>query len=212
MNFACVILFIACVYTLGPIELNETYFRKHIVVSNSQGYTTYGNWFILFYTLECKSCRVLLPLFNNYTTSLNMTGYRYGRIDCYYHSSVCEMFNLEGYPALRAVYNNTFSKYNQPFTKENIFVFLVSQDHTTGIQIPIPPTWQSKLLGRAKLLVLPPFWVYEFAKEKQYFVLSVILFWLIITNMATMYLVNFITRFRKRKINSRRTKSKPKIR
>ncbi|XP_043271385.1 thioredoxin domain-containing protein 5 isoform X2 [Venturia canescens] len=76
----------------GLVELTEDTFDKHVAS---------GHHFVKFYAPWCGHCQKLAPTWDDLGQSLGHDKFvSIGKVDCTQHRSVCEQFDIKGYPTL----------------------------------------------------------------------------------------------------------------
>lgn len=78
--------------TLGLLELTEDNFEKHIAT---------GKHFVKFYAPWCGHCQKLAPVWEQLAQSLEFeTDISIAKLDCTQYRSICNQFDIKGYPTL----------------------------------------------------------------------------------------------------------------
>ncbi|PSN37039.1 Thioredoxin domain-containing protein 5 [Blattella germanica] len=76
----------------GLLELTEDTFTKHVAS---------GKHFIKFYAPWCGHCQKLAPTWDSLAKSFEHdTTVTIGKVDCTIHRSICNNFDIKGYPTL----------------------------------------------------------------------------------------------------------------
>lgn len=115
--------------TKGAIELTDENFVQH---------TAEGDHFVKFFAPWCGHCQKLAPTWENLAQSLEQdTGVSIAKVDCTLHRSLCNTFEIKGYPTLLWIRDGKkLDKYQGSRSHDDLKAFVSKMRR--GAQQPAP--------------------------------------------------------------------------
>ncbi|EFA76811.1 thioredoxin fold domain-containing protein [Heterostelium album PN500] len=98
------------------LELDSVNFAE---VNNGQ------KWFIVFYAPWCGFCKKYMPGFEKVSSQF-AGNVRFGKINCDEHKSICELYNIPGYPTFKYFESDGYRDFAVEPSENNIVQYLQS--------------------------------------------------------------------------------------
>ena len=97
------------------VELTESMFNKEILNSESL-------WFVLFYAPWCGHCKAIMP---DWALSAAETDkvVNFGKLDCTKNQSLCQNYQVKGYPTMKFFTKGQVEDYNGGRSKSDLVAF-----------------------------------------------------------------------------------------
>ncbi|KAL0481461.1 thioredoxin domain-containing protein, partial [Acrasis kona] len=106
-------------------------------------------WFIKFFTDWCGHCKALAPTWDALAEELKGTKTIVGSVDCTKESSLCQRFDVKGYPTLNYLFNpNKYTKYRSGRTLDQLKSFALEgykQNEALERPMPLAPSFFESL-------------------------------------------------------------------
>ncbi|KAL7011114.1 hypothetical protein ACKWTF_014093 [Chironomus riparius] len=108
-----VITFVCCASSSRVLELGDRFLDVR----------SEGMWFVKFYAPYCGFCKKLEPVWNLVAQTLYNTNIRVGKVDCTRFKSVCQSFDVQGYPTVIFVRGHNEYVFNGERSKDELVHF-----------------------------------------------------------------------------------------
>ncbi|KAJ1679255.1 protein disulfide-isomerase precursor [Spiromyces aspiralis] len=117
--------------SLGGIAYAKDEEASDVKVLNDENFDEWANAqdlaLIEFYAPWCGHCKMLAPEYEKAATDLKEEGIRLAKVDCTAHTTLCERFEVAGFPTLKVFRNGSYATYNGTRAAEGIVSYMKKQ-------------------------------------------------------------------------------------